>query len=186
MGGDMRRAILLTLLLATVPLLGCLEDAPPASDPGGDVGPSTAWAQASNGVNVTLEVTSTRITPGEDTGFTITARNDGDEGVEYRDGCAHEWDVKVLDPAGNEVDWMGPVAMCQGFQQATLDPGETDEGTFAWNGTVWNSEDECWSAADPGTYTVEGSFVYLQNDYKRYVTASLDVQVTEFSGDMAC
>lgn len=182
----MRTAVLLTLIMLTVPVLGCLEDAPAPDAGASEPRPSTAWATAPNGVNVTLNAGTTSFAPGEDASFTLTARNDGSDPVEYRDGCAHEWRVTILDPSGNEVDWMGARATCQGFQRTTLDPGETDEGPFKWNGTAWNSEEECWTAVDPGTYTVEGSFTYLQDGSRRYVTASLTVEVTEGGVDGWC
>lgn len=162
----MRRTTLLAAALAAgLALAGCLQGAPVPGDGGDDGSAGDADARA-DGVHLVLERDRASITPREEHVYVnATATNEGDDTIHYREGCRHEWSVDVLDEDGDEVEWTRPLATCEGFSRAKLEPGESltfptadVDHPFRWNGTVWDGER--YVDAEPGDYDVRITFHY--------------------------
>lgn len=119
----------------------------------------------SPGIRVHAEANRSTMEPGETVAVNLTAENGGSRTVEYRSGCAHTWNVTVEREDGEAVQVRRPRARCLGFTWERMEPGEVvpypGEGAqhpFVWNGTVWNGS--AYEPAEPGNYTIRGTFPY--------------------------
>lgn len=178
----------MALLLAAPAWAGCLESGPA---PGTDDGSGEAEARA-DGLVLRMRRDRAAITPGETVHVNASVTNEGSSAVGYREGCRHEWSVEVLDPDGDPVNWSRPMAMCQGFDPSELAPGESlpfphrsGAQPFAWNGTLWDDEDDRWYDAPPGTYAVAITFTYSPDgseDFENLEHLTGKVNVTVESG----
>ncbi len=88
-------------------------------------------------------------------GVNVTVRNGATGEPTFWTGCGIEWDLRILDAAGDEVP-QEPMATCKGFSETTFPAGHTVYIESLWDGTRWDGESR--QPVAPGEYQWEVTF----------------------------
>ncbi|MEK6975379.1 MAG: hypothetical protein AABY18_03445 [Candidatus Thermoplasmatota archaeon] len=153
-------------------LVGCLADGPPtlqARNETIEVPESPNYPGLS--VRGTLDAQDDRLT------IAAVARNTGNRTYQVETGCGTPWSVELF--RGEErLELREPQVRCLAFSLTQFGPGAQATFETAWDGTVWNADQERQVEATPGDYVWSVRFVAYHPDGAQLKRFDLDFNVT--------
>lgn len=165
------RTLHVAWIVVAVALAGCVGSGVgfDADDP--DTGPLTENREVDHGIELTATIDPGSVAPDEPVDVRLLARNVGDEPVDYREGCWHEWSLRIVAVEGDEA-YGYPEVRCQGFSMERLEPGEEHGFAFDVAPEDWTSGE----APPSGMYRLETAFDFRDRGWTN-VTTTLRLEV---------
>lgn len=116
------------------------------------------------GVQVELTIPGV-LQPGQGATWQLNARHTGDEGSApfgYSSNYRAPWQVALTDADGNALAWAEPIAECEAYGTAYLEPGESIGSTREWDLRAWDAATDSHAKLTAGIYSL--TFLFETQD----------------------